>query len=138
MKNLYNTFLAAVMTISIIASLSSCIDEDMSDCGKDYKIQYNLQLNTQINTVIDVNLNLIEEQEIAARLKQALSKIFTDHAHDNDLSFFVGEELSHHEANKMGANSVSYTIYLPRNNYQNLSRQYRKCRQRKNHQRKLL
>ena len=121
MKNLYNTLLAAVMTISVIACLSSCIDEDMSDCGKDYKIQYNLQLNTQINTVIDVDLNLIEEQEIAARLKQVLSKVFTDHAHDNDLSFFVGEELSHHEANKMGANSVSYTIYLPRNNYQNLS-----------------
>lgn len=120
-EKLYNTLLASVMTISLITSLSSCIDEDMSDCGKDYKIQYNLQLNTQINTVIDVDLNLIEEQEIAARLKQALSKVFTDHAHDNDLSFFVGEELSHHEANKMGANSVSYTIYLPRNNYQNLS-----------------
>lgn len=138
MKKLYNTLLASVMTISLITSLSSCIDEDMSDCGKEYKIQYNLQLNTQINTVIDVDLNLIEEQEIAARLKQALSKVFTDHAHDNDLSFFVGEELSHHEANKMGANSVSYTIYLPRNNYQNLSRQYRKRRQRKNRQRKLL
>ena len=121
MKKLYNTLLASVMTISLITSLSSCIDEDMSNCGKDYKIQYNLQLNTQINTVIDVDLNLIEEQEIAARLKQALSKVFTDHALDNDLSFFVGEELSHHEANKMGANSVSYTIYLPRNNYQNLS-----------------
>ena len=121
MKKLYNTLLASVMTISLITSLSSCIDEDMSDCGKEYKIQYNLRLNTQINTVIDVDLNLIEEQEIAARLKQALSKVFTDHAHDNDLSFFVGEELSHHETNKMGANSVSYTIYLPRNNYQNLS-----------------
>ena len=121
MKKLYNTLLASVMAISLITSLSSCIDEDMSDCGKEYKIRYNLQLNTQINTVIDVDLNLIEEQEIAARLKQALSKVFTDHAHDNDLSFFVGEELSHHEANKMGANSVSYTIYLPRNNYQNLS-----------------
>ena len=121
MKKLYNTLLASVMTISLITSLSSCIDEDMSDCGKDYKIQYNLQLNTQINTVIDVDLNLIEEQEIAARLKQALSKVFTDHAHDKDSSFFVGEELAHHEANKMGANSVCYTIYLPRNNYQNLT-----------------
>ena len=53
MKKLYNTLLASVMTISLITSLSSCIDEDMSDCGKEYKIQYNLQLNTQINTVID-------------------------------------------------------------------------------------
>lgn len=121
MKNLYNTLLAAVMTISLITSLSSCIDEDMSDCGKEYKIKYNLQLNTQINTVIDVELNLIEEQDIAQKLKLALGKIFTDHALDNDLSFFIDEELSHHEANKMEANSVSYTIYLPRNNYRNLA-----------------
>ena len=56
MKKLYNTLLASVMTISLITSLSTCIDEDMSDCGKEYKIQYNLQLNTQINTVIDVDL----------------------------------------------------------------------------------
>ena len=121
MKIRYRMFLIAMMMTGIAFGLSSCIDEDMSKCGKDYKIRYNLVLNTQINTIIDMDLNLITEQEIAERLKQALSKVFTDHALDNDLSFFVGEDLFHHEANKMGANSVSYTIYLPRNNYQNLS-----------------
>ena len=121
MKIRYRMILIAMMTIGIAFGLSSCIDEDMSKCGKDYKIRYNLVLNTQINTIIDMDLNLITEQEIAERLKQALGKVFTDHALDNDLSFFVGEDLFHHEANKMGANSVSYTIYLPRNNYQNLS-----------------
>ena len=121
MKIRYRMFLIAMMMTGIAFGLSSCIDEDMSKCGKDYKIRYNLVLNTQINTIIDMDLNLITEQEIAERLKQALSKVFTDHANDNDLSFFVGEDLFHHEANKMGTNSVSYTIYLPRNNYKNLS-----------------
>ena len=120
-KNLYKAILAAMMITGICAGLSSCIDEDMSNCGKNYKIRYNLRLNTQINTIIDMDLNLIEEQEIAKRLKEALSTVFTDHALDNDLSFYTGEKLYHHETNRMEANSVSYTIYLPRNNYQNLS-----------------
>jgi len=101
--------------------ISSCIDEDMSDCGKDYQIRYNLQLNTQLNTVIDADLNLAEEQAIAGNLKQELGSIFTDHAKDNDLSFFTGETLSHHEANQMDASSVSYTIYLPMADYENLA-----------------
>lgn len=101
--------------------MSSCIDEDMSDCGKDYQIRYNLQLNTQLNAVIDAELDLAEEQDIAGNLRQELGNIFTDHAKDNDLSFFTGETLSHHEANQMDASSVSYTIYLPMADYENLA-----------------
>ena len=121
MKHSHHVFSMLTMLLGVSATLSSCIDEDMSDCGKDYQIKYNLKLNTQINTVIDADLNLSEEQAIASNLKQALDGIFTDHAKDNDLSFFSGETLSHHEANPMDASSASYTIFLPRNNYENLS-----------------
>lgn len=121
MRNITRTFKAGILLLATTATLSSCIDEDMSDCGKDYQIQYNLRLNTQLNTTIDADLNLAEEQGIASNLKQALGKIFTDHAKDNDLSFFTGETLAHHEANPMDANSVSYTIFLPRNAYTNLA-----------------
>lgn len=121
MKHSHRFLSMITAALGMTASLSSCIDEDMSDCGKDYQIKYNLQLNTQINTVIDVDLNLSEEQGIASNLKQAMDGIFTDHAKDNDLSFFTAEGLSHHEANEMNSNSASYTIYLPRNNYENLS-----------------
>lgn len=110
-----------ILMIATAATLSSCIDEDMSDCGKDYQIQYNLQLNTQLNTTVDQELNLATEQGIANNLKQELGAIFSDHAKDNDLSFFTDEALSHHEANKMDANSVSYTIFLERNAYTNLA-----------------
>ena len=121
MKHSHHVFSMLTMLLGMSATLSSCIDEDMSDCGKDYQIKYNLKLNTQINTVIDADLNLSEEQAIASNLKQALDGIFTDHAKDNDLSFFSDETLSHHEANPMDASSASYTIFLPRNNYENLS-----------------
>lgn len=121
MRNITRTFKAGILLLATTTTLSSCIDEDMSDCGKDYQIQYNLRLNTQLNTTIDADLNLAEEQGIAGNLKQALGNIFTDHAKDNDLSFFTGETLAHHEANPMDANSVSYTIFLPRNAYTNLA-----------------
>lgn len=120
-KKSYRIFLIALMTLSTAFGLSSCIDEDMSKCGKDYKIKYNLRLNTQIHTLIDIDLNTTEERHIANRLKQELGTVFTDHALDNDLSFFIGKVLYRHEANIMNANSVFYTIYLPRNDYQNLS-----------------
>lgn len=120
-KKSYRIFLIALMTLSTAFGLSSCINEDMSKCGKDYKIKYNLRLNTQIHTLIDIDLNTTEERHIANRLKQELGTVFTDHALDNDLSFFIGKVLYRHEANIMNANSVSYTIYLPRNDYQNLS-----------------
>ena len=44
-KKSYRIFLIALMTLSIAFGLSSCINEDMSKCGKDYKIKYNLRLN---------------------------------------------------------------------------------------------
>ena len=121
MRNITRNFRAGILLIATTAMLSSCIDEDMSDCGKDYQIQYSLQLHTQLSTTIDADLNLSTEQGIANNLKQALGTIFTDHAKDNDLSFFTGETLSHHEANPMDANSVSYTIFLDRNAYTNLA-----------------
>ena len=121
MSNITQTLRAGIVMLATLATLSSCIDEDMSDCGKDYQIQYKLQLHTQLNTTIDADLNLSTEQGIANNLKQALGTIFTDHAKDNDLSFFTGETLSHHEANQMDANSVSYTIFLPRSTYTNLA-----------------
>ena len=121
MRNITRTFKAGILLLATTATLSSCIDEDMSDCGKDYQIQYNLRLHTQLNTTIDADLNLSEEQGIASNLKQVLGNVFTDHAKDNDLSFFTEETLAHHEANPMDANSVSYTIFLPRNQYTNLA-----------------
>jgi len=121
MSKILRFFYKGIMAVAISATLSSCIDEDMSDCGKDYHVNYSLRLNTQVDVTIDQELNQSEEQEIASHLKTALGTVFNTHAKDNDLSFYVDDALSHHEANPMDASSVSYTIFLPRNSYRNLA-----------------
>lgn len=78
---------------------------------------YNTFTDEAKPTLSELKFNLAtihSANDFYAEGSQILSKL-------NKLSFFIGEDLFHHEANKMGANSVSYTIYLPRNNYQNLS-----------------
>lgn len=107
--------------LALTTFMTSCIDEDMSDCGQDYQINYSLQLETRLSTIVDQTLDQATEQAIAHNLKQELGNIFTAHAKDNDLSFYVGEKLFHHEANPMDASSVSYTIFLPQQNYRNLA-----------------
>lgn len=121
MSKTLRTFYMGIVAVAMSATLSSCIDEDMSDCGKDYQIDYSLRLNTQVNATIDQELNQSEEQAIAKNLKAALGTVFTNHAKDNDLSFYVDDALSHHEANPMDGSNVSYTIFLPRNSYRNLA-----------------
>lgn len=117
---LHGVKLFATVSTAVIA-LSSCIDEDLSDCGKDYSISYRLTLHSNIDVEINDVLTTTDQKQFGTELKQALGNVFTDYATDNDLSFFVNDALSHHEANKMNANSASYTIYMPRNDYRHLA-----------------
>ena len=103
---------AAAVAVASLA-LTSCIDEDLSDCGADYGITYTLRLQTNLRAMLGDELPLPEEQAIAGRLEQALGGVFTDRAADIDLSFFTGGAVAHHEAHRMDASSASYTIYLP-------------------------
>lgn len=117
---LHGMTLIATAAVAAV-TLSSCIDEDLSDCGKDYRISYKLTLHSNIDVEINDVLTTADQQQFAIELKQALSGIFTDYATDNDLSFFVDDAVSHHEANKMNANTASYTIYMQRNDYRHLA-----------------
>lgn len=117
---LHGVKLFATVSTAVIA-LSSCIDEDLSDCGKDYSISYRLTLHSNIDVEINDVLTTTDQKQFGTELKQALGNVFTDYATDNDLSFFVNDAISHHEANKMNANSASYTIYMPRNDYRHLA-----------------
>ena len=62
------------MGLTLMAA--SCIDEDLSDCGKDYQIVYSLNLHTDLQTYIDQELTSARERELGKRLKAALSDVF--------------------------------------------------------------
>ena len=123
----------AMMSCRLILSLclsslllSSCcmIDEDRSDCGKEIKIDYELMLVTNMSIEIDTQLGDDDEQCIAAALRQHLSNVFTDFAHDIDLSFYDVEGDSarlFHEQHIMDASQRSYAITLPVQDYMHLA-----------------
>lgn len=91
----------------------ACIDEDLSGCGADFRIDYNVRLTTNLHARLGLELGEAGEQAIAARIGQALSPVFAERASDVDLSFYEGGTLAHHEEHVMDASSASYTLYLP-------------------------
>lgn len=111
--------LATVLILSLM--LGSCIDEDLSECGKDYIIEYQLQLCTNMQTEIGSELSAPGEQAVARRLEQAMSDIFTDVAQDLDINFYANHVQAHHEEHLINAANASFTIYLKADDYRHLA-----------------
>lgn len=101
--------------------LTSCIDEDMSDCGKDYIINYRVELHTNMEDEIAKELSGAEERAVAQHLRQDLANIFTDVARDLDLNFYANHALTHHEEHQVNAANASFTIYLKPEDYRHLA-----------------
>lgn len=106
---------------SLPLCLGSCIDEDLSRCGADYAITYTVRLHTNMQTEVDEAFPSAQDQPVADQLRLALCEVFTDVAHDLDLSFYQDHQLSHHESHVVNANTSSFTIYLPINDYRHLA-----------------
>lgn len=108
------------------AAISGCslVDEDLRDCGTDYDLDYELTLvtnvSTEISTELETTLSTELELSAAISLRNYLKNIFTDFAHDVDLSFYDVVEDSlrlHHEEHIMDANQSNYTLYIPIRRY---------------------
>ncbi len=104
----------------------STIDDDLSDCneGKQFKTDYQLKLVTNMTTELKTQLTTITELSVAGALETHLKNIFTDFAHDVDLSFYDTDgkmECLQHDQHIMDANQSSYTLTLPMRKYMHLA-----------------
>lgn len=119
------TRLILILLLATAAIAGCClIDEDLSECGTECKLDYELQLVTNITTELQTQLNMETEISVAAALKTFLANVFTDHAHDVDLSFYdvKGDStLLHRESHIMNASQSSYTLHIPVRNYMHLA-----------------
>ena len=113
---------------SVIWLTAGCksIDDDLSDCqeGKQFKMGYQLKLVTNMTTELQTQLTTITELSVAGALETHLQNIFSDFAHDVDLSFYDTEgELKRlqHDQHIMDANQTSYTLTLPMRKYMHLA-----------------
>lgn len=128
---LKTTFLLLPL-LAMVAGCSTYIDDDLSDCppvepepaGQEHELNYELRLVTNITTEINTQLNTTTDVNVANALRTHLKDIFTDFAHDVDLSFYdtdnEQERLSH-DQHVMDASERSYTLYLPMREYMHLA-----------------
>ena len=113
-------------TICCCIALGSCsvIDDDLSVCDNHYELDYELRLVTNMNTELKTQLSTETQLSLAHSLRTHLADIFTDFAHDVDLSFYdtQGDSLRlQHDEHIMDANQASYTLYLPMRQYMHLA-----------------
>ena len=104
------------------AAFSGCrlVDEEVSDCGEELNVDYELQLVTNMRTEIQTVLDLQADLQVATALQDHLGDVFTDFAHDVDLSFYDTAEpwaRLEHFGVVMDASQSSYSIFLPGRNY---------------------
>lgn len=110
----------------LLPVLSGCslVAEDMSDCETDYHINYELRLVTNMTTELQTQLSMSTDVEVASALETYLKDVFTDYAHDVDLSFYdvYGDSLRlHHESHIMNATQSSYSLYIPVREYMHVA-----------------
>jgi hypothetical protein len=100
------------------------IDENQDDCGVQAEINYELQLMTTLTAELHLQLETEKEGQLFYALRDYLKNIFSDFAHDVDLSFYdvVGDSTRlRHEKHIVDANQVSYTLNLPMRDYMHLA-----------------
>lgn len=110
--------------MAFVAVLAGCsmIDDDLSDCGEDLRLDYDLQLVTNVSIELQTELDRRNDANLIKALKEYLAPIFIDYAHDLDLSFYDNQgdfARLHHERHIIDANELSFTVYLPRRQYMN-------------------
>lgn len=96
-----------------LTTLTSCIYDDLSDCGTNYHMRYTVEPSQALDTEIAAQLTSASEQAFGTKLKTALSPVFTDKAQDLHLSFFdLHHQSQYYTMMQMQAHSASYDIYL--------------------------
>ena len=129
-----------VLLLLLVLLPMSCatIDDDRSDCVDpgpgplppepepeyNYEVDYELQLVTNMTTELQTSLTTQTDITVAEALRTYFSTIFTDFAHDVDLSFYDTADDSirlQHDRHVMDANQASYTLNLPKRHYMHLA-----------------
>lgn len=116
-------YICLIVFISILTSCS-VIDEDLSVCEERAKVDYELRLVTNMTTELTTKLTTTTDLKLAEELRDHLSDVFTDFAHDVDLSFYDTEGDSvrlQHDEHFMDANQASYALNLPMRRYMHLA-----------------
>jgi len=130
MNRIERYFGRVILLLTVLLPIGcATIDDDRSDCVEpnptnNYELDYELRLVTNMTTELQTELTTQTDLSVASALRSHLSKIFTDFAHDVDLSFYdtQGDSIRlQHDSHVMDANQASYTLNLPMRHYMHLA-----------------
>ena len=113
-----------LLFIAVAAAGCHLIDDDLSGCGVDALINYELRLVTEVQIEIEEKLSSDIDKPVADALKKWSDPYYSGNAHDLDMSFFSLDgtgELLEHKSDVINANQKSYTLYIPRKDYQHVA-----------------
>lgn len=107
----------------LLTSVTGCsmIDEDLDNCAE---LNYDLQLVTNMTTELTTEMTTDIDIQLSGELRNHLGHIFSDYAHDVDLSFYDTKDdsvLLQKDRHIMDANQASYTLHLPMREYMHLA-----------------
>lgn len=107
-----------MLCLALAGGLSACIDEDLSNCGADLALRYRMHVQENISSTLTNELNAPEELAIRQLLGEALNPVFSDVVRDLQLHFYDAQgSAAHYEEHIINANSSSFTVYLPVQQY---------------------
>lgn len=115
---------AYLLLLAALLPGCSLIDEDLRDCGKKQDVTYELELLTNMSTELGAELGIPADASARLALQRYLTTIFTERAHDVDLSFYDVEADSvrlFRQQDIMDAEQTSYTLYIPARRYMHLA-----------------
>ncbi len=113
----------SIFTVFLAAGCS-LVDEDFSECPDELTIDYEMHLVTNVQTEIGTVLSLDQDIPVAEALRKYLKDIFSDHAHDVDLSFYdvnAPMPVLEHFSDIVDASQASYTLHIPAREYMHLA-----------------
>jgi len=116
--------LSGCLCTLLLLTACSVIDEDRSDCKPQAELNYELKLVTNMTTELRTELTTQTDIQLASALREHLSEVFTDFAHDVNLSFYdtQGDSmLLQKDEHIMDANQASYALNLPMRQYMHLA-----------------
>jgi hypothetical protein len=106
--------LAFLSGAAILSGCSYLVDEDQSDCGGSLRIDYRLRLVTNARTELETVLSEEADVPVKNALQDYLKGVFSDVAHDVDLSFYEGTGARLEHLNEiMDREAFDCSLYLP-------------------------
>lgn len=89
----------SLLTMALLPTACSTIDDDLDDCFIDLQAEYELHLVTNEN--LELARVLSDRPGIADALRQHLSGVFSDQGRDLNLSFYLNGTRSHQQTEAM-------------------------------------